>query len=222
MSNTYIVGEQTKENILKESKKLFYEKGYTKTTYSEISSTAKINRALIPYHFKTKHILGVAIYQEIIKEFYELIDNLLDTSQFDADFVSVLHSVTYYRLLSTNVQFLRFIAELQINEDTSLFTAEEEKNWLTALGNKFTSMNEHEIHILTQMHIGVKKEMINLLCNKTDNNADVISHMHISMLMRYVGYSTKKIDELFQAAIEVANLLNFEITTGFSIELKYN
>lgn len=222
MSNTYIVGEQTKRNILEESKKLFYENGYTNTTYSEISSAAKINRALIPYHFKSKQILGLEIYQEIIKEFYELIDNLLDTSQFDADFVSILHTVTYYRLLSTNAQFLRFISELQTDEGTSLFTTEEEKHWLTTLGNKFTSMNEYEIRILTQMHIGVKKEMLTLLYNKTDNDADIISHMHISMLMRYVGYSAKKIDELFQASIEIANLLNFEIKTGFSIGLKYN
>lgn len=222
MSNTYIAGEQTKANILRESKNLFYNNGYTNTTYSEISSVAKINRALIPYHFKNKQILGFEIYHEIINNFFDLIDNLLDSSQFDTDFVSVLHTVTYYRLLSTNPQFLRFISELQADEGTSLFEIEEERQWLISLGNKFASMSEHEICILTQMHIGAKKEMITLLCNNQDSNADIISHMHISMLMRYVGYSAKKIDELFYAAVEVTNLLNFQIKDGFVVELKYN
>ena len=31
MSNTYLVGEQTKRRIFKESKKLFYKKGFTET-----------------------------------------------------------------------------------------------------------------------------------------------------------------------------------------------
>ena len=74
MANTYLAGEQTKRNILRESKKLFYKKGYTETTYNDISAVAKVNRALIPYHFKNKQILGLEIYNQIIAEFYELID----------------------------------------------------------------------------------------------------------------------------------------------------
>ena len=221
MSNTYIVGEQTKATILRESKKLFYNNGYTNTTYSEISSTAGINRALIPYHFKNKQILGLEIYREIMKIFYELIDNLLDISQFDSDFVSILHTVTYYRLLSTNTPFLRFISELQADERTSLFVATEEQRWLTCLGDKFSSLDEQELSILTQMHIGAKKEIINSFHNDMNNDSDTISHMHISMLMRYAGYSVEKIDELFYAAVEIANLLNFRIHNDFTVELEY-
>lgn len=223
MSNTYLAGEQTKRNILRESKKLFYKRGYTDTTYSEISTVAKINRALIPYHFKNKQVLGLEIYHQIINEFYELIDNVLDTSQFDADFISVVHTVAYYRLLSTNIPFLRFISELQADEGTSLFVAEDEKNWLNSLGNKFNSLNEEEMNILIQMHIGTKKEMVTLLCNNHKTiKADTISRMHISMLMRYIGYSTKKTDELINAALEIANLLTFQIKNGFVVEMKYN
>ncbi len=223
MSNTYLAGEQTKRNILRESKKLFYKKGYTDTTYSEISTVAKINRALIPYHFKNKQVLGLEIYQQIITEFYELIDNVLDTTQFDADFLSVVHTVAYYRLLATNFPFLRFIAELQADENTSLFLAEDEMKWLNSLGTKFSALSEQEMHVLTQMHIGTKKEMITLLYNNRKTiSADTISKMHISMLMRYVGYSTKKTDELISAALEIANLLTFQIKNGFSVEMKYN
>lgn len=223
MSNTYLTGEQTKRNILRESKKLFYKKGYTDTTYSEISTVAKVNRALIPYHFKNKQVLGTEIYHQIIKEFFEHIDSVLDTSQFDADFVSVLHTVAYYRLLATNSQFLRFTSELQADDNSSLFTIEEETAWLTSLGSKFASLKEQEMRILTQMHIGTKKEMVTFLCNnKKAMDADTIAKMHLSMLMRYVGYSTKKIDELINAAIEITNLLTFQIKKGFAVEMKYN
>ena len=221
MSNTYIAGERTKTNILQESKKLFYNNGYTNTTYSEISSAAKINRALIPYHFKNKQALGLDIYHEIMKNFFELIDNLLDTSQFDSDFVSILHIVTYYRLLSDNVPFLRFIKELQADEETPLYTAEEELHWITCLGDKFNTLDKEELSILTQMHIGAKKESIHLFHNDVCSSPDTISHAHIRMLMCYVGYSAETIDELYNAAVEVANLLKFKIKNDFTIELKY-
>ncbi len=222
MSNTYLAGEQTKRNILRESKKLFYKKGYIETTYSDISAVAKVNRALIPYHFKNKQILGLEIYQQMIAEFYELIDNVLDTSQFDTDFVNVLHTVAYYRLLSSNSHFLQFVYELQADENASLFTVENEIEWLIGLGGKFANLSEDERFILAQMHIGMCKESITLLNGNKKLNADTITHMQIHMIMRYVGYTAKKTDELISAAIEIANLLNFQIKNGFVIELKYN
>lgn len=223
MSNTYLAGEQTKRNILRESKKLFYKKGYTETTYSDISVAAKVNRALIPYHFKNKQILGLEIYNQIITEFYEMIDDVLDTSQFDTDFVSILHTVAYYRLLASNKHFLQFLSELQSDEDAALFHADTEQKWLISLGSKFANLDEAESTILTQMSIGMKKESITMLTAKSKElNADKVAHMHLHMLMRYVGYSAKKADELINAATEIANLLNFQIKNGFIVELKYN
>lgn len=223
MSNTYLAGEQTKRNILRESKKLFYKKGYTETTYTDISAVAKVNRALIPYHFKNKQVLGLEIYNQIIDEFYELIDDVLDTSQFDTDFVSILHTVAYYRLLASNKHFLQFLSELQSDEDAALFNAAIEQEWLTSLGSKFANLDEVELTILTQMNIGMKKESITMLATASKElNADTIAHMHLHMLMRYVGYSAKKADELINATTEIVNLLNFQIKNGFVIELKYN
>ncbi len=222
MSNTYLAGEQTKRNILRESKKLFYKKGYTETTYSDISTIAKVNRALIPYHFKNKQILGLEIYKQIMNEFYELIDNVLDTSQFDKDFVNVLHMLAYYRLLSGNTHFLQFVCELQEDENASLFTVDQEIEWLMGLGSKFANLTENERLILAQMHMGMHKESIALLNQSKKHNPDILTHMQIHMLMRYVGYTAKKTDELIDAATEVVNLLNFQIKNGFAIELTYN
>lgn len=223
MAHSYTVGEQTKNKILTESKKLFYKNGYTKTTYSDISSIANINRALIPYHFKNKKILGIEIYRQIISDFYNIIDNVLDTSQYDSDFVAAIYTIFYYRLLSVNPSFIRFISELQADENATLFSEEYEKEFLIQLGNKFKNLNADELEILVQMHIGIKSRMVNLLCNQESSlQVNEISRIHIQLLMRYVGYSAKKIDELINAAIEISSLLSFEIIAGFEIVLKYN
>ncbi len=223
MRSKYLTGEQTRQTILKESKALFYEKGYHQTTYSHISVAANVNRALIPYHFQSKQILGLEIYHEIINEFFALIDNLLDVSQFDEDFVNALHMVTYFRLLKNQPPFLQFLSELQEDGTISPFSLEEECQWLIKLGDKFQKLDNPTLTLLAQLHIGMQKESIILLRDTTHTfTPDTVSKMHLALLMHYAGYSTKKIDELWNGAIEVANLLNFQMKENFALELKYN
>lgn len=223
MASTYLAGEQTKRNILRESKKLFYKKGYTDTTYTDISAVTKMNRALIPYHFKNKQILGMEIYQDITNEFYHFLDNTFDATQFDSDFINVMHLVAYYRFLADNQPLLRFVSELQTDETIILFDDEVESQWLTGLGSKFGNMTSEQLSLLCTMHTGMKKEMIHTLASPENKaSADTITTMHIHMLMRYAGYSAKKIDELLDAAFEVANLVTFRVKNGFSVEIKYS
>ena len=59
-------GEQTKEYIYFEAKKLFYEQGYKSTTLSKIAETAQVPIGLIPYHFTNKDTIVSLIYQELI------------------------------------------------------------------------------------------------------------------------------------------------------------
>lgn len=222
MSNTYLTGEQTKRKIFKESKKLFYKNGFTETTYDDISNASKVNRALIPYHFNNKQALGQEIYCRIIEEFTDTIDEILDIRQFSSDFVSILHTVAYYRLLRDNHKFSRFVFQLQSDETASIFTTEKEREFLLNLGSKFSHFNDAELNALAKMNIGMKKEIIQMIySSENDISADQIAEIHLHMLMGYAGYSRKKADELIKAAFDVTNLLSFHMKNGFSIEIKY-
>ncbi|MGN0154999.1 MAG: TetR/AcrR family transcriptional regulator [Lachnospiraceae bacterium] len=221
MSNTYLTGEQTKRRILKESKKLFYKNGFHDTTYNDISAAAKINRALIPYHFQSKQILGKEIYEKIMAEFTDTIDTLLDISQFSSDFACVFHTVAYYRLLH-NEHFSRFVYQLLAEDNTSLFDTESEKQQIIGLGSKFSQLDDSTLDTLARIQIGIKKEMIQLIQDSGNTiDADELAAMQLNMIMGYAGYSRKKIDELFNAAVEVVNLLSFHFSSSFSVEVTY-
>lgn len=223
MSNTYLAGEQTKRKIFKESKKLFYKNGFTETTYDDISNAAKVNRALIPYHFNNKQALGQEIYCRITEEFTTAIDEILDIRQFSSDFISIFHTVAYYRLLRDNYRFSRFVFQLQSDTTDSLFTIEKEREFLLNLGSKFSHLDDVELNILAKMYVGMKKEIIQMIYLSENNDiTDRITEIHLHMLMGYAGYSRKKADELIQAAFEVTNLLSFHMKNGFSVEIEYN
>lgn len=184
---------------------------------------AKINRALIPYHFKSKQILGQEIYRNIIDDFSNTFDEILDISQFSPDFVSILHIFAYYRLLGNNPKFSRFVFQLLSDGADSIFTIEKEKELLLGFGSKFSRFQEEELDILVQFNIGMKKESIRMIYLSNEvTDIDQISQIHMHMLLGYAGYSRKKADELIAAAFEVINLFSFHVKSGFTIEIKYN
>jgi len=62
----YDNGLLTKETILNSCRKLFYEKGYTETTFSDICKDANVNHGSIYYHFKKKRNIVEIIYCDFL------------------------------------------------------------------------------------------------------------------------------------------------------------
>lgn len=220
MAATYNAGNLTKEKIINATKKLLYKQGFTDTTYDDISNAAGINRALIPYHFKSKQMLGETIYSEIISNFLERFDSILDISEFSPDFVSILHITAYYQLLKDN-HFSQFVNELKADKDFSSFMQKSEALLLDGLLNKNTKLSDSEITILLSSAIGMKKELFNLV-NTTGIDVNEAAKLQLYMLLSYTGYSKKKIEDLYDSAMQVINMLQFKITKDFQIKISYN
>ncbi|MBV7276596.1 TetR/AcrR family transcriptional regulator [Clostridium sp. PL3] len=65
---------ESKDMIMEAAKKLFFEKGYNKTTTREIAETANVNLGLIPYYFKKKGRIAQIIYDNLIDDLFNLED----------------------------------------------------------------------------------------------------------------------------------------------------
>ena len=219
MATTYSTGNQTKEKIIKEAKKLLYKNGFSNTTYDHISQAAGINRALIPYHFTSKQILGQVIYSDIMNDFLTHFDSIMDIDEFSPDFVSILHMVAYYKLLE-NKPFTRFLAQLQADISFSDFLEESESTLIEGFFQKNNRLTEEEHRILLRSEIGMKKELIRMI-EQSFVNIDTIAKMQLVLLLSYAGYSKKKIEELYDSATQVIDLLDFTITDEFNVEISF-
>lgn len=216
MSTTYQAGNATKNKILAQSKLLFHQKGYAATTYTDISAAANVNRALIPYHFQNKSILGKAVFQEILSQTHTCLDNILDMSQFSADFAGMLHLMSFYYLLQDNT-FATFCTQVLADDSNALFDHAIEQAELLSLSKKLSSISDEELSLLTHMHIGIKQQMIQYLANHTDIAPKTIAKMHLALLLSYIGQSHKKCDELIDAACEVLDMLLFQMDDTFTV-----
>ncbi|MCR5700965.1 MAG: TetR/AcrR family transcriptional regulator [Lachnospiraceae bacterium] len=219
MATTYTVGDKTKNNIINESRKLFYKKGYKDTTYTDISKAADVNRALIPYHFKSKELLGATIYDLIINDTTDKADSLLDTEDLSSDLSGAFHVVVFFRMFE-NEHFADFISEVYDACKNDLYDIDIEKKLILSFDSKFAKLNDKTISLLSQSMASIRLNLIRNL-KKDDYTADDLAKHYINMLLHYIGYSEKKINELTDAAISLADLIDINISTGFSVKVSY-
>ncbi len=70
-------GRETRQHILKESRKLFTRQGFRTTSISEIIAATGVKKGNLYYHFPSKEELGLAVLVDVRDEFFILLDDSL-------------------------------------------------------------------------------------------------------------------------------------------------
>lgn len=73
------IDESTEQRILVAAREIFQQKGYHGTSMQEIADTAKINKAMLHYYFRSKDKLFDKIFQEIFTDFINSMGNIFDS-----------------------------------------------------------------------------------------------------------------------------------------------
>lgn len=217
MSNTYQAGDRTKEKILQVSRALFYSKGFEETTYDDISKKAEINRALIPYHFKNKKTLGAVIHKEFLANIADIKNELLkDNDEVIATAVSSF--LYYYTLYNENVA--RFIYQIQKEHSFREMFLSSEKVFITGLFNKAQKIDSETLDILTHMDYGIEKEIVEMMyVGSYKSKLNEIVCMEIHMMLRYLGYSKKDVQDILDKAMEITE--GYKLTVKDEFEVKF-
>lgn len=67
----------TEERIIREARRLFMERGYDKTSMSDIAQAAGINRPALHYYFRTKEKMFSAVFADIVAAVVPKIEYIL-------------------------------------------------------------------------------------------------------------------------------------------------
>lgn len=71
MRRTKEDAEKTKENILISAMNLFFEKGYSKTTFDEIAKRINLTKGAVYWYFRNKPDIVAALINRFVREFLE-------------------------------------------------------------------------------------------------------------------------------------------------------
>lgn len=120
----YKNGSETRALIIRTCQELFYEKGFSATTYSDICVAAHVNRGLISYYFGSKETLKSIVFQAETDKLCRQIAELQPTpNSFEETF---LFSYLYWYKFFSDAKYRRFFSEsFQIQNNFDVYGVEQ-------------------------------------------------------------------------------------------------
>jgi AcrR family transcriptional regulator len=215
---TYKAGEETKRNILVQSKRLFYHNGIKNTTYSQIAKSANVNMGLIVYHFKTLNKIAEMIYQQILRERHQTFLKKVEALSLENVDLASLAIVEYRVHTSCYLQFpkyQRFISEVLV--DSTVWSDEELNHSIQLLCEKYginlpeTDYLLHKFLFLPYSSMvtnAINSELLNL-------NAKQICEYHTKIRLLGLGISQQEINRLLQEVDLISSRITLSVDENF-------
>lgn len=104
-------GKETKKNILREAKRLFYENSFSSTTYEDICRAVGINAGTLYYHYSTKAVIANLIFEDFFDNNYRCLHRIFQ-GELDSLTYAAVEIRSYLKLLFMDKKFLRFFADI--------------------------------------------------------------------------------------------------------------
>ncbi len=218
MPNTYVVGDKTKEKIVLASKELFYENGYTETTYSQINQATGLNRALIPYHFQSKKQLGNVVFDAMIASMQ---DELRDIVEGCSPEVGIsIRMYAYYRIF-VDRKMNRFVMELQREQTFNEEMPTMEEEFFRAATKEAGALSHRSFHYLSHFDAAMERELISM-CYYTERKdlsafIDELVEMEIRLVYGFLGFSKERIDAIIRESKDALSGYRFRAGSDFVV-----
>lgn len=127
MKKTKQEAEETKKAILQSALDLFYEKGYSKTTFEEISARINLTKGAVYWYFKNKPELVAALINTYVERKTAYLDKTVPTLCHFEDIQRHFLAAADYILNDENALKLTFFLALQMEWSQSTITKVMEK-----------------------------------------------------------------------------------------------
>lgn len=100
--------KKSKEIILEAATEIFHQKGFNGARMQEIADLAKVNKALLHYHFSSKEELFKKVFQLSFAELFMSFDSLLKMEISIQDKIDLLID-NYFDFVEENISNIKFI-----------------------------------------------------------------------------------------------------------------
>ncbi|MFC1725870.1 TetR/AcrR family transcriptional regulator [candidate division KSB1 bacterium] len=114
-------GKKTKEKILRVAEELFSKKGFDGTSVDRIAKTARVNKALIYYHFKDKNDIITSLFKSMVEEASEYIECSYASENRDLDVREQIREEIGFLLKRKNIVSVMIMESLKGNDKGNYF-----------------------------------------------------------------------------------------------------
>ena len=191
MRRTKEDAEQTRQSILASARDIFYEKGYSKTTFDEIAKRINLTKGAVYWYFRNKPDIVAALINEYAQ-------NHLDTLQ-----SYILNDDCVFENLTDMVLFNNKVLKNDENTYKFLFFMTCQMEWSEAIINKIHPSIEQTKQVTRGLFIKALENMQKSHKIRNDINTSMIAEILMTMYSGLMeAYFTKRLINDFDTAVK--------------------
>ncbi|MBF7096882.1 TetR/AcrR family transcriptional regulator [Alkalibacter mobilis] len=180
----YKKGFETKENIIRVAKEMFYDMGYTKSTVQKIADNANIPLGLIPYYFKTKDNIVLEINSKFYLLIHEFVNNRLNVKKNSYLKLYIVTSI-YYEIILSDLHNKKFFYEVLRNKSNFRSLSFSVERIYKMIAKEFElDYDQTDIDCIMISEFGARRE---LLLNYCEGHLDVDMDYLLNQLASLTG-----------------------------------
>ncbi|HCX63849.1 MAG TPA: hypothetical protein DHN33_01380 [Eubacteriaceae bacterium] len=214
----------TPDRLYQCAKELFYEKGYKKTSLTDITCAAQVNKALIKYYYDNKANLAATVINELNEKVRStLLEKLDQLGIYPPD--SILVGIEAYLFASfrkKNPNYRRFMRELC--EDNVLLLSSERLPMLygfyrsvcTEFGITLTDVEIETYHYslaFTLNGLILMHDLGHIHCDH-----DQLANQELEIFFRVLGIESDARKKILQKSKEIVDRIELSIEEHFEVE----
>lgn len=219
-------GEKKRQHIIKVCKKLFYDKGYSSTTYDDICKAADIPPGTITYHFDGKLGIGMAIENEYEPQNKIYIEKMCANLGYSKTLLMAIENFHMWRRNFEDEKLRRFLVDMSGERvpDTAAYEAIRYfyQCVIDDLGIDEPADVEFDFIISTQ--IGMSDMMLQAIVKDLDRYTwQECAHFAIRFFLRQLGVGDDESAKVIAEAEQIFNTLPIDnrYYRNFSYDEKY-
>lgn len=217
----YKSGQETKENILEAAKKLFYEKGYKNTTYSDICKLAQVNTGTFHYHFQTKRKVAGIIYNNFMFNIKEETGKLISSKyENDLRLCTALEITTYMSLFFRDTHIKTFFYDLYSENIPLEYGLDVMETFFQLHVDYFKlPISRDLVKTIAATNLGIEQSLVVNHCNGylTQSEQEIIDY-DIHMTYSQMNIETKEINRIIEKAHTLGQWMKLKHVNYFKVE----
>lgn len=193
-------GAKKKQLIIDVCKKLFYERGYSKTTYEDICKAADIPPGTITYHFDGKRDIAAAIDAEYERENKTYIEKMCGSLYSKTDLM-VIENFHMWKRIYEDEHIRRFLLDLSADKLPNASAIETIRYFYRCVmeDQGITSIDDRELELIASCQVGMSDGILNAMEHSGfDYTYEESAEFGIRFFMRQLGMS----DEIIKRYIK--------------------
>lgn len=149
-----------RDNILKNSYKLFKKKGFKKTTTREIATSSQINKGLLHYYYNQKEDIVIEMYSDILNSLYSYVETNYKGKVKGYAYLALLN-ILFYKTMTFTEESLNFLSEMMSSRElTKVKTEKYVDSYYKIIVDEKIPITRYQMLLALTVAVGAESELL--------------------------------------------------------------